>query len=355
METGGFRRPSARGWILASVFCVLMVWASTGLLGVQPTTVVSGSMRPALEVGDMVIVRQVPAASIKQGDIIQYWSGSEMIIHRVAEVQPQAFITKGDANDSPDPSPVQPSQVRGKVILTIPKLGWAAIGVKTFLASALSSPPLLLVLLSGMLVLFLVRGPRRKTSSRRLMTPLSLLLVGMIACGVSYAHWGETLYVSGTVDTGTWGSEIECYKVLSFPCGQVSSWRSEDNRTLYLHYWYTYPCDTVLVVAKVHNTGTVPVFFEGFQYLFPSSLKFEVCECFFGPYSGDCRDLLCEVDSPDPCSGKGCWCRPVQLPVQLDPCQSLIAVVKLKSCTFSCENFTVSMSIRDECWACLRK
>ena len=41
------------------------------------------------------------------------------------------FITKGDANSEPDVDPVMPDQVTGKVVFTIPKLGWIPIFFKT--------------------------------------------------------------------------------------------------------------------------------------------------------------------------------------------------------------------------------
>ena len=57
-------------------------------------------------------------------------------MHRVVEVheteESTFFITKGDANDAPDPLPVLPEQVNGKIIFRIPKIGWAAIVVKGF-------------------------------------------------------------------------------------------------------------------------------------------------------------------------------------------------------------------------------
>jgi hypothetical protein len=43
------------------------------------------------------------------------------------------FVTKGDANDSPDSEPVLGANVAGKVIFTIPKVGWIAVGVKNWL------------------------------------------------------------------------------------------------------------------------------------------------------------------------------------------------------------------------------
>jgi len=379
-EVGGFgraKRSQARGLILTSVLCVLVVWASTGLLGIRATTILSGSMSPSLRAGDMVLVREVSASSVRPGDVIQFWRDGEAVVHRVVEVRQEggswSFITKGDANPSPDPTPVSSSQLMGKVVFQLPKVGWLAIFVKEATVSLWSflrdravfflSLPLLAisVLLARRYRRSRTRwGWSRRVSPQRWSIPFSLLMVSLAVGGIAHAHWSESLYVSGTAETGTWGSKIECYQLWSFPCCQVNSWLSEDNRTLYLHYRYTYPCDTVMLMLKIHNSKTVPVFFEGFQYQFPPHLEngFRIYEWFFGPYGDGCRQGdccwwrnnfsgCCPVE--EDCVLDSCCLRP---PIQLDPRQSLIAVVKLKSCTWSC-SFTLSMSIQDVCWSCL--
>jgi signal peptidase len=130
---------SMKGWMAISVFMVITVWASTGLLGFYPTIIASGSMRPILDVGDVAIVIPVDPSKIQVGDIIQYWKEGEMTLHRVADITQaegsRLFITKGDDNPIPDSDPVFPAQIKGKLILTIPKLGWISIHLKTAIAS----------------------------------------------------------------------------------------------------------------------------------------------------------------------------------------------------------------------------
>ncbi|MDH5780289.1 MAG: signal peptidase I, partial [Candidatus Bathyarchaeota archaeon] len=82
---------SIKGWLAISIFMVLAVWASTGLLGFYPTIIASGSMRPALEVGDLVMVIPVNPSQIQVGDIIQYGKEGGMTLHRVVDIQ----TTKG--------------------------------------------------------------------------------------------------------------------------------------------------------------------------------------------------------------------------------------------------------------------
>lgn len=131
------REGSLAGWIVTTVVAVAIIWFAVGLFPVQPTTVISGSMRPTLDVGDVVIIAKVSADTIKTGDIIQFREAEGITtVHRVVEIQEiegkRVFITQGDANSEPDANPVIPENVVGKAVLDIPKIGWAAIAVKGF-------------------------------------------------------------------------------------------------------------------------------------------------------------------------------------------------------------------------------
>ena len=131
---------SSLSWMAIATVAVILVWTSVGLFGFYPTVVGSGSMRPTLEVGDIAIVISTNPSQIKVGDIIQYWQDNEMRLHRVVEIAETSagkiFVTRGDANPSPDPDPVFPTQIRGKLIYVIPKLGWISITLKNILSEA---------------------------------------------------------------------------------------------------------------------------------------------------------------------------------------------------------------------------
>ena len=96
--------------------------------------VVSGSMRPALQVGDMVIVQGVQTAChIQVDDIIVFHrsTSSRTFIHRVVEKSLEGetwyFKTKGDANPNPDLEEIPEGKVLGKFIGRIPLLGFFLI------------------------------------------------------------------------------------------------------------------------------------------------------------------------------------------------------------------------------------
>ena len=127
-------------WTAIALIGVIAVWSTTGLLGFTPTIIASRSMQPTLNVGDIAIIIATPPKTIKIGDIIQYQTTAQTpTIHRVIDKYESAgltwFITQGDANNAPD-DPINERQITGKVILTIPKLGWISIYLKEFFASA---------------------------------------------------------------------------------------------------------------------------------------------------------------------------------------------------------------------------
>ena len=125
------------GWIGVSVFAVIAVWFSIGLLPVQPSLIGSGSMSPAINTGDVVIVAKIPASNIHEGDVIQFRVTRTLdVVHRVTGVTRDGgslyFTTKGDANALADPEQVLADNVVGKVVYTVPKVGWLAIHIKNF-------------------------------------------------------------------------------------------------------------------------------------------------------------------------------------------------------------------------------
>ena len=92
----------------------------SSFFGYSMFEVQTGSMKKAINPGDMIIVKSEP--DIKLNDIITYKEGSEFITHRVIEVYNETYVTQGDANNTKD-KPITKNQVVGKVIKVLPKFG----------------------------------------------------------------------------------------------------------------------------------------------------------------------------------------------------------------------------------------
>jgi signal peptidase I len=91
--------------------------------------VLSGSMEPALKTGSIVVVKPVDVYEI--GDVITFGKDTKRDVpttHRIVEARFESgkarFITKGDANDNVDGKEVREDEVIGKVLLSVPYLGF---------------------------------------------------------------------------------------------------------------------------------------------------------------------------------------------------------------------------------------
>lgn len=109
----------------------LAVWVlvPTLVAGLLPVMVTSGSMGPVIAPGDVVLVREVPAAAADElgpGTVVTFRRGGEhdLVTHRIEAVREDgAYRTRGDANPSPDSTPVDPSDVVGVGTLLVPFVG----------------------------------------------------------------------------------------------------------------------------------------------------------------------------------------------------------------------------------------
>ena len=92
----------------------------------------SGSMEPALPVGSVVVVKPVDPNKLQKNEIIWFkLSGPQSITHRIIDITDEGFITKGDANKAPDNFILEKKDVIGRVVFTIPYLGYLNHFVKT--------------------------------------------------------------------------------------------------------------------------------------------------------------------------------------------------------------------------------
>ena len=97
-----------------------------------PTVIVSGSMRPVIEVGDVVVLRPVGGSDLGAHTVVLYdgGPGTGRIVHRIVERRPDGtYVTKGDANPTPDSAAVRPDQVLGAGVLLVPWIGRPAVDV----------------------------------------------------------------------------------------------------------------------------------------------------------------------------------------------------------------------------------
>lgn len=137
----------AIGWMFNIILIWLLVIVVALFLlprfgGWRFDAVLTGSMEPELNVGGVVLIKPVEPLDINPGEIIAYHSSEGIVTHRVVEVVTSngepSFITKGDANEDPDPLPVAATSVEGRAVFDVPYLGYLAAFVKTRLGFILT-------------------------------------------------------------------------------------------------------------------------------------------------------------------------------------------------------------------------
>jgi len=111
------------------VICAVFLMGSR-VLGFRVFNVISGSMSPKYNVGDLIYVKEVDPSRIEVGDPITFIQDESLVVatHRVVEIdtENQVFYTKGDANDVVDASPVHFKNVIGVPKFSVPLLGYVS-------------------------------------------------------------------------------------------------------------------------------------------------------------------------------------------------------------------------------------
>lgn len=108
--------------------------------GTFPLIVLTDSMTPEIQSGDLIICHTVDSADVKVGDVISFYdpdgNGQSVVTHRVVEVSTGAdgapeWTTKGDANNTNDQAKVPASKLVGAYQWRIPGLGNVAMFMQT--------------------------------------------------------------------------------------------------------------------------------------------------------------------------------------------------------------------------------
>lgn len=96
------------------------------VMGMQSYAIISGSMEPAYPTGSLVYAEPAEGAALQAGDVAAFWRDQDVIVHRVREnVSAEGeLVTKGDANDEVDIRPVPYQNVLGRVVFSVPYVGY---------------------------------------------------------------------------------------------------------------------------------------------------------------------------------------------------------------------------------------
>jgi signal peptidase len=119
---------SVSGYLVAILLIVFAGFSFTG--NVKARIVLTGSMAPAINVGDVIVTVPITQKAPQIDDVIAYqakrFNGENVAVfsHRIigGDIE-NGFIVKGDANKSPDPQKPKAADILGVVLFTIPFIG----------------------------------------------------------------------------------------------------------------------------------------------------------------------------------------------------------------------------------------
>ncbi|MDD5833110.1 MAG: signal peptidase I [Clostridiales bacterium] len=128
----------------------------SSIAGYTPLSVVTDSMKPTFNAGDLIIIKKTDPSKLEEGDIITFHTIIEneysLNTHRIAEIIDnnsfRSYVTKGDNNQIEDQHIISDGDIVGKYVAKLPKVG----RVMDFLNSSIG---FLVVIVLPMLIFFI--------------------------------------------------------------------------------------------------------------------------------------------------------------------------------------------------------
>lgn len=135
-----FLESLALGFVLG--FCLLAI--APLVLGWRPYTVLTGSMRPNIQPGDVVMDRPMKVSDADVGDVVTFSDPSRngaLVTHRIRSITRGPLQTdvetRGDANNVSERWSIKTTDKVGRVVYVIPKVGHVANRIKNHPAGIL--------------------------------------------------------------------------------------------------------------------------------------------------------------------------------------------------------------------------
>lgn len=149
--------------ILVFISCINKI-DDISLFGYKAYMITTDSMTPAINAGDVIIVKKVQEEKLQAGDVITFKQKDKVITHRITNIDEQdgkkQYTTKGDNNNLEDNEKIEYANIEGKNVLTIPKLGYVINMLENQIV-------FLLIVLILLILLFLKIKKDEKRENRR--------------------------------------------------------------------------------------------------------------------------------------------------------------------------------------------
>jgi signal peptidase len=203
--------------------------------------VLSESMKPTINMGDLVVTTPTNPNDIKTGDIIAFKNGNAEIpvTHRVVNVTASGFVTKGDANDDADIQVRRQGDVLGRIAFWIPFAGYFvyfARSIYGFIILIIIPGLLLIILEARKLIGYAREGKKKKTTIKS----LAMLLIPVVLMSASLSSMPTTsFFFDEEISSGNFFS-VECPTPV---CGRMTGGGSVFNESIRITHGFELHCN----------------------------------------------------------------------------------------------------------------
>ena len=112
------------------IFVSVLVSGPQLVLGWEPLVVTGDSMAPRIHRGDVVVIEPFDHQRLAPGTVVVFQNPArgEDVTHRIVALNDDGtYVTRGDANEARDSTPLTPDRIQGTGRLLVPRAGMAAV------------------------------------------------------------------------------------------------------------------------------------------------------------------------------------------------------------------------------------
>lgn len=162
--------------LIVAVVVLVVLLVGVRALGLEPYTVLSGSMEPKFHVGSIIYVEKVDPRELAVGDPLTFTLDGSIVTHEIIEVvdadtpYDMKFMTQGLTNNVPD-GYIPAVNIIGRPKYTIPYLGYVAAYLQNSMAVMGIVCFVIVLLLISVLLDFLTADKKKSPKPSALSDP----------------------------------------------------------------------------------------------------------------------------------------------------------------------------------------
>ena len=123
--------------LIPTIIVIFLVYITSGYFKYWAIAIISGSMSPNINKGDVVIVEKINKdySKLRKGQVVAYKYHGIIVVHRLEKIlkigDTYYFYSKGDANKDIDNYQIDEDMIIGVVNLKIPYIGYPTVWLNT--------------------------------------------------------------------------------------------------------------------------------------------------------------------------------------------------------------------------------